>query len=114
MTAEQRRRLQQEWAEREAAMLTGAAYDPRPILKLFTPDAGATWLIAALSPDERIAWGVVDLGLGFIEVGEVDMAELKAARGRLGLPVERDRWFTPSMTVGEHQREGVLQGRLVV
>lgn len=74
----------------------------------------ATWLIAALSPDERYAWGVCDLGLGFVETGGVDMVELRGLRGRLGLPVERDRWFTPSMTIGDYQSEGARLGRLTV
>ncbi len=112
ITTAQMRRLQRQWAEREQARLGGRDYDPQPILKLFTPDAGATWLIAALSPDGRTAWGVCDLGLGFVEIGELDMAELRAVRGRLGLPIERDRWFTPSTTLHGYRIHGVSTGRL--
>jgi hypothetical protein len=112
ITTAQMRRLQRQWVEREHARLAGGEYDPQPILKLFTPDAGATWLIAALSPDGRTAWGVCDLGLGFVEIGELDMAELRAVRGRLGLPVERDRWFTPSTTLNGYRIHGVSAGRL--
>ncbi|RYG18450.1 MAG: DUF2958 domain-containing protein [Caulobacteraceae bacterium] len=112
ITTAQMRRLQRQWAELDQARRTGRDYDPQPILKLFTPDAGATWLIAALSPDERTAWGVCDLGLGFVEIGELDMAELRAVRGRLGLPIERDRWFTPSATLNGYQAKGAAAGRL--
>lgn len=112
LTAEQMRRLQRQWAEREQANRTGRAYDPKPPLKLFTADAGATWLIAALSPDGCTAWGVCDLGLGFVEIGELDMAELRAVRGQLGLPVERDRWFKPDRTIGQYQSEGAAIGRI--
>lgn len=114
ITADQMLRLNRQWAEREQARTAAAVYDPKPVVKLFTPDASATWLIAALSPDERSAWGVCDLGLGFVETGEVDMVELRGLRGRLGLPVERDRWFMPSMTVGAYQSEGARLGRLTV
>lgn len=113
ITTAQVRPLHRQWAEREDARLTGKAYDPKPVLKLFTPDAGATWLIAALSPDEQTAWGVCDLGLGFVEIGEIDMGELRALRGRLGLPVERDRWFTAGATINAYRTEGVAAGRIL-
>lgn len=112
ITTAQMRRLQRQWAEREHARRSGRAFDPRPLVKLFTPDAGATWLIAAISPDGRTAWGVCDLGLGFVEIGELDMAELCAVRGRLGLPVERDRWFAPSTTLEGYRAQGASGGRL--
>jgi hypothetical protein len=112
ITTAQARLLHRQWAERDRARATGRDYDPQPILKLFTPDAGATWLIAALSPDERTAWGVCDLGLGFVEIGGLDMAELRAVHGRLGLPVERDRWFTPSKTLNGYRLQGASAGGL--
>jgi Protein of unknown function (DUF2958) len=68
--------------------------DPMPVVKLFTPDAGCTWLLASLDPeDPDLAFGLCDLGLGFPELGPVSLAELRALRGRLGLPVERDKGF---------------------
>ena len=65
-----------------------------PVVKLFTPDANCTWLLTEIDPDDdRIAFGLCDLGLGFPELGEVSLEELEALRGRLGLPVERDLHF---------------------
>jgi hypothetical protein len=67
-------------------------HDPRPVVRLFTPDAACTWLLASIDPtDPDIAFGLCDLGLGFPELGTVSLAELAAVRGQLGLPVERDR-----------------------
>jgi len=64
----------------------------RPVVKLFTPDANATWLLASISPDEpERAFGLCDLGAGFPELGYVWLPELASPRGQLGLPVERDR-----------------------
>ena len=72
----------------------GRTTDPHPVVKLFTPDGGATWLLTELDPAEPdIAFGLCDLGIGCPELGTVSMAELAAVRGRLGLPIERDRWF---------------------
>ena len=70
--------------------------DHHPVVKLFTPDAGATWLLTETdTEDPDIAFGLCDLGLGFPEIGSVRLSEIRAVRGRLGLPVERDLFFKP-------------------
>jgi hypothetical protein len=46
-----------------------------PVVKLFTPDAGATWLLTELDPDDQdTAFGLCDLGLGCPELGYVSLA----------------------------------------
>jgi hypothetical protein len=63
-------------AELRAVMLangrraaSGEDHDPPPVVKLFTPDAGATWLLTELDPDDPdIAFGLCDLGLGFLSL----------------------------------------------
>jgi len=78
---------------RESAESEGGI-DHWPVVKLFTPDAGCTWLLSELDPDEPdIAFGLCDLGLGCPELGTVRLSELVRLRGKLGLPVERDRSF---------------------
>ena len=90
ITAEQRVQMLANGA-RSAA---GEDIDPFPIVKLFTPDAGATWLLTELDPDDPdIAFGLCDLGLGFPELGSVSLSEIASVRGRLGLPVERELHF---------------------
>lgn len=38
-------------------------FDPLPVVKLFTPNAGATWLLTEIDPDDQdIAFGLCDLG----------------------------------------------------
>ena len=75
--------------------------DVEPIVKLFTPDAGCTWLLVSLDPDEPDhAYGLCDLGLGCPEVGSVSITELRSVRGAVGLPVERDVHFVPKGTLG--------------
>lgn len=80
-----------------------------PVVKLFTPDAGATWLLSETDPDDPdIAFGLCDLGLGFPELGSVRLSEIRAVRGRLRLPVERDLHFTanaPLSTYAERARD---------
>lgn len=68
--------------------------DHFPVVKLFTPDAGCTWLLSEVDPEERdIAFGLCDLGQGFPELGCVSLAELRSLRGKMSLPVERDLSF---------------------
>ena len=87
----------------------------RPVVKLFTPDAQATWLLTEIYPgtDESIAYGLCDLGLGFPELGDVDLVEISEVRGPLGLPVERDEHFYADKSLREYWREAQAAGRIV-
>lgn len=89
-------------------------FDPAPVVKLFTPDAGATWLLTEMDPDDHDhAFGLCDLGLGYPELGWVSLTEIWALRGRLGLPVERDQHFAPQKRLSVYAREARLAGRIV-
>jgi hypothetical protein len=39
-------------------------FDPAPVVKLFTPDAGATWLLTEIDPDDHDRFGLCDLAWG--------------------------------------------------
>jgi hypothetical protein len=64
--------------------------------KYFTPDSSWTWYVIEGSPegDDFIFFGYV---IGFEkEWGNFALSELSAARGPLGLPIERDLYFKPA------------------
>lgn len=88
--------------------------DPPPVVKLFTPDASATWLLSEVDPDDpdRL-FGLCDLGLGFPELGYVSLAEIAAVRGRLGLPVERDLHFVGDKPLSVYAEEARKHGRII-
>ncbi len=89
-------------------------FDPRPVVKLFTPDANATWLLTELDPnDPDRAFGLCDLGLGCPELGYVSLAELADVRGRLGLPVECDRHFRADRPLSAYAAEAQAAGRVL-
>lgn len=91
ITSEQRARLLANGLDTAA----GRGDDHLPVVKLFTPDGAATWLLTELDADDQdTAFGLCDLGVGCPELGTVSLEELRTVRGRLGLPVERDLWFT--------------------
>jgi len=99
------------------AELSGKFLEPDPdflpVVKLFTPDANCTWLLTELDPeDPDIAFGLCDLGMGCPELGYLSISELESVRGRLGLPIERDRHFTASLTLSVYTRAARTAGAL--
>ena len=89
-------------------------HDPWPVVKLFTPDGSATWLLAFLDPEcPDIAHALCDLGFGHSEMGSVRLSEIEAVRGGLGLPVERDLHFTAKKPLSAYARDAHRAGRIV-
>jgi len=69
-------------------------------LRLFSPDSGWTWHLTEGSPimeDDRETdfqfFGLVDGPCR--ELGYVNLSELETVRGPMGLPIERDVYWTP-------------------
>jgi hypothetical protein len=90
------------------------AYDPQPVVKLFTPDANATWLLTeveAATGDQ--AFGLCDLGLGSPELGWVSLTELAQLRGPMGLAVEVDAHFRASGPISLYAKRARRLGRIV-
>lgn len=87
--------------------------DLTPVVKFFTPDGSATWLITLSEPDEPdLLYGLCDLGLGYPETGYVRLSELASARGPLGLPVERDRHFKATKPLSGYLKDALNAGHL--
>ena len=90
------------------------ALDFNPVVKFFTPDAQATWLLTELTPDDpELAFGLCDLGFGKPELGYVSLSELASVRGKLGLPIERDLSFDADKTLSAYAEEARSAGRIV-
>ena len=91
----------------------GQDFDPLPVVKLFTPDAGATWLLTEIDPEApEIAFGLADLGMGFPELGTVSLVGLAVVRGMMNLPIEQDLHFRPTQSLSSYAREARLAGRI--
>jgi Protein of unknown function (DUF2958) len=100
-------------AQRAAMDKGDDALDFKPVVKLFTPDAQCTWLLTELDPDGGLAFGLCDLGLGCPELGYVSLIELSTVRGKLGLPIERDRHFSASKAISAYADEAREHGRIL-
>jgi Protein of unknown function (DUF2958) len=69
--------------------------------------------LTELDPDGGLAFGLCDLGLGCPELGYVSLIELQSVRGKLGLPVERDRHFSANKTISAYVDEARAHARIV-
>lgn len=88
--------------------------DHAPVVKLFTPWAGATWLLSELDPNNPdIAFGLCDLGVGEPELGYVTIGEIESLKGPGGLKVERDLHFKGQWPLGSYAKAARRAGRIV-
>lgn len=114
LTSEQYLTLMAQGRATEAALAEGREPpEHRPVVKLFTPDAGCTWLLSELDPEEPdIAFGLCDLGFGSPEIGNVRLSEIMSVRGPAGLPVERDLHFRPDRSLLAYASQARASGRI--
>lgn len=101
---------------REQAKVKGtkAEKDFWPVVKFFYPAGAATWLIVEADPeDPDILFGLCDLGQGFPELGSVRLSELEGFRGRFGLGIERDRFFTATAPLSRYADAAREEGCIV-
>lgn len=96
-----------------AARAAGQSIDPLPVVRLFTPDAHATWLLAALDPaDGDTAWGLIDLGIGMPELGTVKLSDLAGIVGPHQQPIQRDLYFRATRPLSEYVRLAQTDGSI--
>ena len=82
-------------------------------MKLYTPDAGAAWLLTELGADGDEAFGLCDAGLGQPELEHIRLSALASMQGPRGLPVAADSHFVArqplSAYLAQAQRDGSIK-----
>ena len=92
---------------------TKAEKDFWPVVKLFYPAGGQTWLLTELDPeDEDVAWALCDLAMGFPEFGTVRISELESFTGVAGLRIERDRFFAAKAPISRYIEAASAAGHI--
>jgi hypothetical protein len=86
ITADLKKRLPQLYATEQQGMKALA------LVHYFTPDSSWDWYATEFDGHD-IFFGLVKGD--FLELGYFSLSELKAARGKLGLPIERDLYWQP-------------------
>ncbi|AJO81763.1 TPA: DUF2958 domain-containing protein [Pseudomonas aeruginosa] len=110
VTADERARL----LAHGAALAAGQHLDPLPVVRLFTPDAHVTWLLATLDPtDGDTAWGLIDLGIGMPALGTVKLSDLASIVGLHKQSVMRDRYFQAVRPLSEYVRLAQENGSIM-
>jgi len=86
-------------------------FDPRPVVKLYTPDAGVVWLLAYAYPDDpgRLH-GLCDANTGFPQLTDIRLAELQALRGPNGYRLAVDTSFKATRTLSDYAARAQAQG----
>ena len=85
--------------------------DHKPVLKLFNPTGAGTWLISEMDY-HGMMFGLADLGMGFAELGYMDINELAEYKGFLGLGIERDLGFKGTKPLSEYADDARKLGRI--
>ena len=84
---------------------TEGSLNPMCHVKLFTPDSSWTWFVIEYSADTDTCYGYVH-GLES-ELGYFALSELESVHGPLGLAIERDLSFTPTLFATIKKSENV-------
>lgn len=88
--------------------------DHAPVVKLFLPGSGCTWLLTELDPEEpTFAFGLCDLGMGFPELGYVDLDEIMEVKNKLGLRIERDFSFSGKFPISVYARAALANDCII-
>lgn len=102
--------------QREQMLINGVARvrgensDPYPVVKLYTPGADATWVLTALDADGDRAYGLIDMGTGFPELGEVSLSMLAGIKGPGGLPVVVEANYKPRKRLSAYVADALRDG----
>lgn len=90
----------------------GEAVDPYPVVKLYTLDAGAVWLLVDLDADGDRAYGLCDAGTGFPELGYVSLSALDSVRGPRGLRIVADPHFKARQPLSAYTADAIRNGSI--
>ncbi|OSZ82083.1 hypothetical protein CAP35_02090 [Chitinophagaceae bacterium IBVUCB1] len=88
--------------------------DHPPIIHLHLPYTKCEWLISELDPENpNIAFGLCDLGMGFPELGSVDLEELQSIKvGPFGFSVLSNPFFVGTYPMSIYAEAAKLEGQI--
>ena len=112
ISTKNRKQLEANYLETQAAQSSERNFDPRPVVKLFNPVGSATWLITEIEPGTENAFGLCDLGMGSPELGYVSLIELAELKLPFNLGIERDVHFDADLTISEYAEQSRQTGSI--
>lgn len=89
-------------------------FDPMPVAKLYTPDAGVVWLLAYAYPEDPSRLHVLcDANTGFPQLIDIRLDELEAIHGPNGYPVAVDASFVATRTLSDYAARATALGAYI-
>lgn len=70
--------------------------DPTVHVRLFNPIGPQEWYITEYDPEQKLAFGLVDLGFDGPELGYINLEELGEIELQFGFKIEMDQGFRPA------------------
>ena len=70
-------------------------HDPQPVVHLYLPGSSHQWLLTEIHTEDDVAFGLCDLGMGFPELGYVDLREVLAAAWSVDIEPRCNLAFRP-------------------
>ena len=114
LTKAQQEQLIEIGFKQKSVKSTPREIDFLPVVRLFNPCGAGTWLLTEIEPGtENIACGLADLDCECPEFGTIDLKELKAHKGPLGLGIERDLHWSPRAPISAYIKASSAARRIV-
>jgi hypothetical protein len=100
-------------AAREAAR-NGLEFDPKPVVKLFTPHWYGRWLLTEIDPDStQRAYGLCDTGDGRPYIGYVSLRDLDDVHGKFKFTITADSHFVADRPLTVYAEVAYTRGLIV-
>jgi hypothetical protein len=97
-----------------AADRVGLDIDLWPVVKLFTRDGYARWLLTEIDPaNADRAFGLCDFGDGRPVLGSVSLHDIEDMRYKPGLRVERDLHFVADKPLSAYAQVAYTRGLII-
>jgi hypothetical protein len=86
----------------EARLLDGNTVDFQPVVKWFDSFGMASWLITEVDPDQCLAFGLCDLGMGFPEMGSVSIDEITSIQIYGNPRIVKDKHWSATQSLTQY------------
>ena len=89
-------------------------HDPQPVVHLYLPGSSHQWLLTEIHTEDDVAFGLCDLGMGFPELGYVDLREVLAAAWSVDIEPRCNLAFRPVAPLSVYAEQARRAQRIVL
>ena len=89
-------------------------HDPQPVVHLYLPGSSHQWLLTEIHTEDDVAFGLCDLGMGFPELGYVDLREVLAAAWSVDVEPRCNLAFRPVAPLSVYAEQARRAQRIVL